>query len=105
VIPIAAGIAIVRYRLYDIDRLINRTLVYGLHTSLLGTVYVGIVLSLGQLFDAAKTIDAFNARLRDEVDLDTLSPELVAVVDQTMEPTAVSLRLRGPMERSGRPLG
>jgi hypothetical protein len=148
VIPIAAGIAIVRYRLYDIDRLINRTLVYGLLTSLLGTVYVGIVLSLGQLFgdigatpptwavagatlavaalfqparrriqrmvdrrfnrrhhDAAKTIDAFNARLRDEVDLDTLSPELVAVVDQTMEPTAVSLRLRGPMERSGRPLG
>jgi hypothetical protein len=148
VIPIAAGIAIVRYRLYDIDRLINRTLVYGLLTSLLGAVYVGIVLSLGQLFgdigatpptwavagatlavaalfqparrriqrtvdrrfnrrhhDAAKTIDAFNARLRDQVDLDTLSTELVAVVDQTMEPTAVSLWLRGPMERSGRPLG
>jgi hypothetical protein len=148
VIPIAAGIAIVRYRLYDIDRLINRTLVYGLLTGLLGAVYVGSVLSLGQLFggigatpptwavagatlavaalfqparrriqrtvdrrfnrrhhDAAKTIDAFNARLRDEIDLDTLSTELVGVVDQTMEPTAVSLWLRGPMEQSGRPLG
>jgi hypothetical protein len=148
VIPIAAGIAIVRYRLYDIDRLINRTLVYGLLTGLLGAVYAGSVLSLGQLFggigatpptwavagatlavaalfqparrriqrtvdrrfnrrhhDAAKTIDAFNARLRDEIDLDTLSTELVAVVDQTMEPTAVSLWLRHPMERSGRRLG
>jgi hypothetical protein len=133
-IPIAAGIAIVRYRLYEIDRLINRTLVYGLLTGLLGAVYAATVVSLGQVFggigatpptwavagatlavaalfqparrriqravdhrfnrrhhDAAKTIDAFNARLRDEVDLDTLSTELVAVVDQTMEPTAVSL--------------
>jgi hypothetical protein len=141
-IPIAAGIAIVRYRLYEIDRLINRTLVYGLLTGLLGAVYAATVVSLGQVFggigatpptwavagatlavaalfqparrriqravdhrfnrrhhDAAKTIDAFNARLRDEVDLDTLSTELVAVIDQTMEPTAVSLWLRRPMER------
>jgi hypothetical protein len=147
-LPVAIGIAILRYRLYEIDRLINRTVVYGLLTAVLGLGYVGAVLVLGQLFggvtqdppnwavagatltvaalfqparrriqrvvdrrfnrrhhDAAETIDAFNARLRDEVDLDTLSTELVAVVDQTMEPTAVSLWLRRPTERSGRPLG
>jgi hypothetical protein len=49
-IPVASGIAILRYRLYDIDRLINRTLVYGLLTALLGGVYAGAVLVLGQLF-------------------------------------------------------
>ena len=146
-IPAAAGIAIVRYRLYDIDRVINRTLVYAILTALLGGVYAGAVLGLGQLFgglggtspswaiagatlavaalfqparrriqqvvdrrfnrrhhDAAKTVEAFSARLRDQIDLDTLSAELVAVADQTMEPTAVSLWLRPPTERSGRSL-
>jgi hypothetical protein len=136
-LPVAAGIAILRYRLYDIDRLINRTLVYGLLTALLGGVYAGAVLVLGQLFggvgrdppswavagatlavaalfqparrriqqvvdrhfnrrkyDAAKTIEAFSTRLRDQVDLDTLSSELLAVVDQTMQPTRVVLWLR-----------
>jgi hypothetical protein len=136
-IPFAVGAAILRYRLYDIDRLINRTLVYGLLTALLGSVYVGAVLVLGQLFggvtrdppswtvagatlavaalfqparhriqtvvdrrfnrrkyDAAETIDTFGARLRDQVDLDTVSTELLAVVDQTMQPTQVSLWLR-----------
>jgi hypothetical protein len=49
-VPIAAGVAILRYRLYDVDRLINRTLVYGLLTAVLGGVYAGLVLVLGQLF-------------------------------------------------------
>jgi hypothetical protein len=135
--PVATGIAVVRYRLYDIDRLINRTLVYGLLTALLGAVYAGTVLVLGQVFggvggnppswavagatlavaalfqparrriqavvdrrfnrrryDAARTVDGFSARLRDEVDLDTLSAELLAVVDQTMQPTTASVWLR-----------
>jgi hypothetical protein len=49
-IPIGAGIAILRYRLYDIDRIINRTLVYGLLTAILGGIYAGAILLLGQLF-------------------------------------------------------
>ena len=137
-VPVAAGIAVLRYRLYDIDRLINRTLVYGLLTALLGAGYAAAVLVLGQLagwapthragrwpappwrwrrcsnrlgaapqavvdrrfnrskHDAAKTIQACSTRLRDQIDLDTLSAELLAVVDQTMEPTRVSLWLRPP---------
>jgi hypothetical protein len=136
-IPVAAGIAILRYRLYDIDRIISRTLVYGLLTVLLGAVYAGVVLILGQVFggvgghppswavagatlavaalfqparrriqqtvdrrfnrrkyNAASTVEAFAARLRDEVDLDALSDELLVVVDQTMQPTSTSLWLR-----------
>jgi hypothetical protein len=141
--PVAAGVAILRYRLYDIDRLINRTLVYGLLTALLGGVYAAVVLLLGQLFggigaeppswvvagatlavaalfqpgrrriqrvvdrrfdrrkyNAAKTIEGFSRRLRDQVDLDTLSAELLAVVDQTMQPTRASLWLRPSDKRS-----
>jgi hypothetical protein len=135
-ILIAIAIAILRYRLYDIDRIINRTLVYGLLTILLGLGYAACVVVLGQLFgqdrstlavagatlaaaalfqparrriqqvvdrrfnrrryDAAKTIEAFSIRLREEIDLDTLSAELLAVVDQTTQPTQASLWLRPP---------
>ena len=136
-VPVAIGIAVLRYRLYDIDRLINRTLVYGLLTILLAAIYASIVLILGQLFgglgddppswvvagatlavaalfqparrriqqvvdrrfnrrkyDAATTVEAFSTRLHQQIDLDTLSAELLATVDQTMQPTTASLWLR-----------
>ena len=132
-LSMAIGAAILRYRLYDLDRIISRTLAYGLLTLLLGGSYAVVVLGLGQLlgrdsslvvaaatlavaaafqparrrtqvvvdrrfnrhkYNAAKTIEAFSARLRDELDLDTLSAELLAVTDQTMQPTTASLWLR-----------
>jgi hypothetical protein len=138
VLPLAIGAAVLRYRLYDLDRIISRTLAYGLLTVLLGGGYAGLVLGLSQLlgqnrslvvagatlavagafqparrriqqavdrrfnrrrYDAAKTIEAFSARLRDEVDLDALTVELLGVVEQAMQPTSVSLWLRPPAER------
>jgi len=135
-VPTAIGVAVLRARLYEIDRVINRTVVYGLLTVLLGAVYAAVVFAVGRLldpadgqselavaastlavaalfqparrriqlavdrrfnrrsYDAAKTVDAFSVRLRDELDLDTLSTELLAVVDQTMQPTTASLWLR-----------
>jgi hypothetical protein len=141
-IPIAIGVAVLKYRLYDIDRLINLTLVYGLLTALLISVYAGLVFLLGRLLDpatgdsalavaastlavaalfqparrrvqtvvdrrfnrrkynAATTIEAFSTRLRDQVDLDNLATELLAVTDKTMQPTTVSLWLRPPDEAS-----
>jgi len=132
-LPLAIGAAILRYRLYDLDRIISRTLAYGLLTVLLGGGYALTVLGLGQLlgqdsslvvavatlavaaafqparrriqqavdrrfnrrrYDAARTIAGFRARLREEVDLDTLTGELLAVVEQTMQPTQASLWLR-----------
>jgi hypothetical protein len=140
-LSVAAAVAVLRYRLYDIDRIISRTLTYGLLTLLLGLGYAGVVLWLGRLlpqgsslvvagatlavaalfqparrriqavvdrrfnrrkYNTAKTIEAFSTRLRQQVDLDTLSTELLAVVDQTMEPTRVSLWLRpSPHSSSG----
>jgi hypothetical protein len=137
VLPVAVGAAVLRYRLYDLDRIISRTLAYGLLTLLLGGGYAAVVLGLSQLLgresplvvaaatlavaavfqparrrvqagvdrrfnrrrhDAARIIEGFGARLRDQVDLDTLTADLLAVVDQTMQPTQASLWLRPPPE-------
>ena len=140
VIPVAVSVAVLRYRLYDIDVIINRTLVYGSLTALLALVYFGgvamtqtvfgalttgredlpqlaIVVStlvIAALFnplrrriqsfidsrfyrrkyDAAKTLEAFSARLRDETDLDRLGDDLGGVVTETMQPEHVSVWLR-----------
>jgi len=138
-LPVFTGIAIVRHHLYDIDLLINRTLVYGSLTLMLALVYFGGVTAtqvllqtltsqqkLPQLavvvstlviaalfnplrrriqsfidrrsyrkrYDAAKTLDTFSARLREETDLLTLNDELISVVRETMQPEHVSLWLR-----------
>jgi hypothetical protein len=136
VFPASIAVAILRHHLYDIDRLLSRTLTYGLLSLVLGILYAGAVVILGQLlnpqgggsalavaastllvaalfqplrrriqgtvdrrfnrrrYDAAKTIEAFAVRLRDQLDLDALSTELLGVVDQTMQPTQSSLWLR-----------
>ena len=145
-LPISIGIAIRRYRLYEIDRIINRTLVYGLLTAILGAGYAGVVLGLTQLFgginrpppswvvagatlaaaaafqparrrvqaavdrrfnrrryNAARTVETFVARLREQIDLDALTAELLAVVDQTMQPAQASLWLRQPRPKPSPP--
>jgi hypothetical protein len=140
--PLATGAAILRYRLYDLDRIISRTLAYGLLTVLLGLAYAGVVLGLGRLlpqgsslvvaaatlavaaafqparrhlqravdlrfnrrrYDAALTIQAFSTRLRQQVDLDTLTRELLAVVEDTMQPTQAWLWLRPHAPGTARP--
>jgi len=135
-IPVSMGIAVMRYRLYDIDRIINRTLVYGILSATLVALYFGGIVMLQRLFvvltgerstlavvastlliaalfnplrqriqafvdrrfyrrkyDAAKTLEAFSATLRDETDLEALNEELVGVVRETMQPAHVSLWL------------
>jgi hypothetical protein len=133
--PVATGAAVLRYRLYDLDRIVSRTLAFGLLTLVLGGGYAAAALVLGQLLgrdsslavagatlavaalfqparrrlqelvdrrfnrrrhDAARIIEGFGARLRDQVDLDTLTTDLLAVVDQTIQPTRASLWLRPP---------
>jgi hypothetical protein len=143
-IPVATGIAILRYRLYDIDRIINRTLVYGSLTVMLALLYFGGVSAIQALFgaltgqekqpqlaivvstlviaalfnplrrriksfidrsfyrskyDAAKTLEAFSAKLREETDLDALSDALTSVVSETMQPAHVSLWLHSDPAR------
>jgi hypothetical protein len=139
--PIAIGIAVLKYRLYEIDRIISRALVYGSLTVVLAATYVGLVLGGQAVFssfaggsnlavaastlvvaalflpvrsrvqrfvdrrfyrrryDAQRTLEAFGARLREQVDLDTLSSELRLVVGDAMQPVHVSLWLQHP--RSG----
>jgi hypothetical protein len=132
-LPLAIGAAILRYRLYDLDRILSRTLAWGLLTALLGGGYAAVVLGLGRLLgrdsslvvaaatlavaalfqparrriqqavdrrfnrrrhDAAHRIAAFSNHLREQVDLDALTAELLAVAEETMQPTQASLWLR-----------
>jgi hypothetical protein len=146
-LPVAVGIAILKYRLYEIDLLINRTLVYGSLTVMLALLYFGGVSAIQALFgaltgqeeqpqlaivvftlviaalfnplrrriqsfidrsfyrrkyDAAKTLEAFSAQLRDGTDLEALSDDLVGVVSETMQPAHVSLWLRPDPEPEDR---
>jgi hypothetical protein len=133
--PVSVGIAVLKYRLYDIDRILNRTLTYGLLTAGLAALYFGLVVGLQaalrsvsggsdlaivvttlvvaalflparrrvqtavdrrfnrRAYDAARTIDAFSIRLREQIDLDSLRYELLTVVDETMQPARASLWL------------
>jgi len=143
-LPLSIGLAMLRSRLWDIDIIINRTLVYGVLTISLVLVYVGLVIGLESLvrlftgqasqspvvivastlaiaalfrplrhrlqiiidrrfyrrkYDAAKTLEAFSATLRNEVDLAALREHLLAVVQETMQPAHVSLWLRTDKQR------
>ena len=144
-IPLSIGVAVLRSHLFDIDVVINRTLVYGSLTAALVALYFGGIVVSQRMFvlltgekstlavvastlliaalftplrrriqafidrrfyrskyDAAKTLEAFSAKVRDETDLDALSDDLVGVVRETMQPAHVSLWLRPDPARKGR---
>jgi hypothetical protein len=129
-IPVGMGVAILKYRLFDIDRVISRTLAYAIVTGLLVGVYAGLVLLATRVlsvhtpvavaaatlaaaalfnplrrrvqravdrrfnrarYDADQTVAAFAARLKDEVDLDSVRDDLAAVVQQALEPAHLSV--------------
>jgi hypothetical protein len=131
-LPLGVAVAVLRYRLWDLDRLVSRTVTYAVVTALLAVPYLLIVPAAGRLaagsgslavaaatlaaaaafaplrrrvqelvdrrfnrrrYDAARTVEAFAAHLRDQVDLDTLTSELLSVVDQTVQPTRASLQM------------
>jgi hypothetical protein len=138
-IPLSIGVAILHYRLWDVDVLINKVLVYGALTTTLGAIYIGSVVGLTAVlrgltgerstvaiavstlviaalfqplrrriqsdidrrfyrrkYDAAQALAAFSARLRDEVELDAVTADLLAVVDDTVQPAHVALWLQEP---------
>ena len=134
-LPVGVAVAVLRYRLWDLDRLVSRTVTYAAVTALLVVPYLLILPAATRLaggsgslavaaatlaaaalfqpvrrrvqglvdrrfnrrrYDAARTVEGFAARLRDQVDLDALSVELLAVVDQTMQPAGASMWLRPP---------
>lgn len=135
-LPVTIGIAILRFRLYDIDLLINRAIVYAVLSAALGAVYVAGVIGTQALlgaftggneiavatttlvvvalfqplrrwiqsavdrrfyrsrYDAARTLDAFSARLRDEVDIETVRRDVLEVVEATLRPAHATMWLR-----------
>jgi hypothetical protein len=134
-VPGAVAVAVLRYRLWDLDRLVSRTVTYAAVTALLVVPYLLIVPAVSRLvegssslavaaatlaaaacfqplrrrvqdlvdrrfnrrrYNAARTVEAFAARLREQIDLDALNAELLTVIDQTVQPTQVSLWLRPP---------
>jgi hypothetical protein len=140
-VPAAIAVAVLRYRLWDLDRLISRTVTYLLVTALLVVPYLLIVPAAGRLaqgsgslavaaatlaaaaafqplrrrvqdrvdrrfnrrrYDAARTVERFTVRLRDQVDLDALEAELLGVVEQTVQPVRTSLWLRPPVTEGRR---
>jgi hypothetical protein len=135
-IPLAIGVAVLRYRLYEIDRIISRTIGWAVVTTIVAGLFIALVLAFQALlapltgsntiavagstllvaalfqplrrrvqrlvdrrfnrtrYDAERTVAAFAARLRDEVDLESLRGEILTAVAQTVQPTSVSLWLR-----------